>query len=307
VGSSQVATVSIRRCVTIDVLIERMNGESIKLSELGVEVRDFLVSSVTPEYDRATVGGRPGNIERGGRYASRTIDIPVYFKAVDMLDYPFVRDKLFYWLGGIEPVWLYEGRRPFINADYNEFLYGKRYLAKPSGAFSFDQQDIYGFADSLTFELHGLPFGESAGTTLNPFVVGQTGDDKTDNIWAQGHSEIFRDDLRYEFTGNGTFNVYNGGTEAVNPRYMPLVIRYAGASSNLTITNRTNGTRWKYNGDSLASHNIVIDGVRSTLNSLTIVRNTTGTLLTLEPGDNEIVVTGADGGKLTFDFRFYFR
>ncbi|MFS0562627.1 phage tail domain-containing protein [Terribacillus sp. 179-K 1B1 HS] len=284
-----------------------MNGESIKLSELGVEVRDFLVSSVTPEYDRATVTGRPGSIERGGRYASRTIDIPVYFKAVDILDYPFVRDKLFYWLGGIEPVWLYEGRRPYLNADYNEYLYGKRYLAKPSGAFSFDQQDIYGFSDSITFELHDLPFGQSTGTTLNPFVVGQTGDAKTDNIWALGHAEVFRDDLRYSFTGNGTFNVYNGGTEAVNPRYMPLVIKYAGASSNLTITNRTNGTRWKFNGDSTASQTIVIDGVRSMLGAQSIVRNTTGELLTLEPGDNEIVVSGASGGTLTFDFRFYFR
>lgn len=290
----------------MDVLLERLNGETTKLSELGIFARDFIVSSIESDYSQSNIGGRPGSIERGGRYASRTIDIPVYFEAVDVMDYPFVRDKAFYWLGSKEPIYIYEGRR-ITNGYTDDILYGKRYLVKPSGAFSFEQSVKYGFSDDISFQTHGLPFGQSAGTTLNPFVVGQTGDAKADNIWALGHAEVFRDDLRYSFTGNGTFNVYNGGTEAVNPRYMPLTIRYSGASSNLTITNRTNGSQWKYNGDSLASHNIVIDGVRSTLNSLTIVRNTTGTLLTLEPGDNEIVVTGASGGTLTFDFRFYFR
>ncbi|WP_258831444.1 phage tail family protein [Peribacillus frigoritolerans] len=283
----------------MDVLIEKLNGERKKFSEIGLIPRDFLVSTAGVRTYTSEITGRPGTIDKGADYGPRSITVPFMFGSEDMMDYVTKRDEVYAWLGGVESFWIYEGRSlgydvfegpgesVGIPSTYfePEIIFSKRYFVRRSSELAPDQKGLWGL-DSISFETVGLPFGETPDTTLTPMESGGT----------------------YTFTNPTTIQVYNGGTERVDPEEgMYLVIEYKGASTNLKIRNQTNGTEWNFLGSSVANNSIKIDGVHSTLNLLSIVRNTNLELVKLEPGMNNIQVTGATSGTLTFDFRWYFR
>lgn len=275
----------------MDVLIEKLNGEKKKFSEIGLIARDFLVSTVDVREYKSEIQGRPGDIDKGADYGPKTIVIPFVFESPDVMEYAETRDEVFNWLGGVEAFWIYEGRyNGLVTSDgdntfyESEIRYDKRYFVRRNSNLTPDQNGKYGI-DSITFKTVGLPFAETPETTLD-----------------------METDYDYAFTDPGTIQVYNGGTEAVDPdEGMRLVIEYIGASSNLKLENLTNESVWSYTGSSVAGNSIKIDGVHSTLNLLSIVRNTNLGLIKLEPGINTIQVTGATAGTLTFDFRAYYR
>lgn len=303
----------------MDVLIEKLNGERKKFSEIGLIVRDFLVGTASVRQYKSEITGRPGNIDKGADYGPKPITVPFMFKSADYMDYPLMRDEIYAWLGGVEAFYIYEGRSlgltsfeqpgessevPKIESD---IIYGKRYLVRRTSDLAPDQKGVWGL-DSIDFETVELPFGETTATTLTPFVIGNGEDEVENSIWTVGQAEIFGEEPQYTFVNPTTIQVYNGGTERVDPEEgMYFVIEYKGASTGLNIKNLTNNTEWDYSGSSVANDSIKIDGVHSTLNLLSIVRNTNLGLVKLEPGWNTIQVTGATSGTLTFDFRWYFR
>jgi hypothetical protein len=305
----------------MDVLIEKLDGERKKFSEIGLIPRDFLVSTVSVRSYSSEIQGRPGRIDKGADYGSRTITVPFLFNAVDHFDYPFLRDEIYAWLGGIEPFWVYEGRssrgyefeapgqtEASKAYDFNsDIIYGKRYLVRRTNNLAPNQQDLWGL-DSISFETVELPFGETAATTLTPFMIGNGTDEVENSIWTVGQAQIFDVEPKYTFINPTTIGVYNGGTETVDPEEgMYLAITYTGASVKLKIRNVFNGSEWSFNGNTVAGDEIKIEGVHSTLNGLSIVRNTNLKLIKLSPGQNVIYVTGATNGTLSFDFRWYFR
>ncbi|WP_147536102.1 phage tail domain-containing protein [Bacillus marasmi] len=275
----------------MDVLIEKLNGEKKLYSEIGLIARDFLVSTADVREYKSEIQGRPGDIDKGADYGPKTIVTPFVFESPDVMEYADTRDEVLKWLGGVEPFWIYEGRyNGLVTSDGHETFYEaeirykKRYLVRRNSNLAPDQNGKYGI-DSITFKTVGLPFAETPDTTLNM-------------------------DIEYDYSFNNptTIQVYNGGTEAVDPEEgMGLVIEYLGASTNLKLENLTNGSVWSYTGTTLAGHGIKIDGVHSTKNDLSIVRDTNLELIRLEPGWNEIKVTGATSGTLKFDFPFYYR
>lgn len=282
----------------MDVLIEKLNGEQKLFSEIGLIPRDFLVSSAGVRDYRSEITGRPGTIDKGADYGPKSIKVPFMFKSPDLMTYPATRDEVFRWLGGVEEFYIYEGRssgeQVFEEPGQNEgsletyfeseIIYTRRYLVRRTSVLAPDQKGKWGL-DSITFETTELPFGESPETTLTA---------------PNGYT--------YSFVNPTTIQVFNPGTETVDPEEdMELVIEYVGASTDLTLFNQTNGSEWSFEGSSVAGDSIKIDGVHSTKNLLSIVRNTNLELLKLSPGMNTIQVTGATDGTLTFDFRSYFR
>lgn len=304
----------------MDVLIEKLNGERKKFSDIGLIPRDFLVSTAGVRQYKSSVTGRPGNVNKGADYGSRSITVPFMFKSVDLMDYPLMRDEIYAWLGGVEEFWIYEGRSlDLVNFEQpgessegfrgfeSDIIFGKRYLVRRISDLAPDQRGMWGL-DSITFETVELPFGETTATTLTPFVIGSGEDEVQNSIWTVGGANMFGDEPQYTFENPTTIQVYNGGTERVDPdEGMYLVIEYQGESTDLTIQNQTNGTEWNFEGSSVANDVIKIDGVHSTLNELSIVRNTNLDLVKLDAGWNAIQVTGATNGTLSLDFRWYFR
>ncbi|PHG55535.1 phage tail protein, partial [Bacillus toyonensis] len=103
------------------------------------------------------------------------------------------------------------------------------------------------------------------------------------------------------------FTINNKGAVEIDPRQMPLRIIFKGASENLKIKNKTTKEEWTYTGITTDKDTIVIDQVRSTKNSLSIVRDTNKKVISLQTGINEFEIIGAKGAfSISFDFRFQY-
>lgn len=319
----------------MDILIQKLNGETKKFSELGWIVKDIIVSSTDIRAYTTEIQGKPGSIDKGADHGGKTVTVPFVWKAKNLLDYSSKRDELYYWLGGIDAFYIFEGRSlgksyQFVDPgtpgtgegwkEENQFISGKRYLVRRTGGFSPEQSETWG-ETQIEFGLVGLPFGETPVTTMDPKNLFYPS-------WLEDRLGIEPELLRYTVDSPTIFRVYNGGTEPVSAEEsMDFNITYKGPSEGLRILNRTNGTRFKYNGVTEAGDVLEIKGIEVYKNGQSVVRDTDLDLLVLEPGWNRIDITGVNVpffvflsphqtintktdqsyGEITFDFRWYFR
>jgi hypothetical protein len=151
---------------------------------------------------------------------------------------------------------------------------------------------------SLTLVTVGLPFAESAMTSLQAR-------EWQDNGWWWGAGIEWSDeDYIYQ---SSSFTVPNFGNVAIDPRFMQLIVRFNGASTNLRIQNLTTGDDWQYTGTTLVGDQIRLEGIRSLKNGTSIVRDTNFQLIKLDPGINQFAVTGATGAyTISFEFRYHY-
>lgn len=112
---------------------------------------------------------------------------------------------------------------------------------------------------------------------------------------------------QYHFTSN-SFNVYNAGDVAVDPygqkHDLKIVCKFSGKS--MKITNTTNGSEWEYQKESNGSDSIILNGISTTLNGNPASANTDYGNIILDPGWNQISVTGANSQDITFSFPFIY-
>lgn len=272
----------------LNMTVTKLNGATYDLASLGITLREFSPQSPTPVHSSVSIEGMSGEADIGTVYGPRIINCSFYAKAVDLADYPLLRDEIFA---------LFDSRQSFyISEGYNP---GKRWLVKTSKEYSLDQNGVYGFFD-IEFKSY-YPFAESIGTTLNPFTTDA-------GVWQMGQG-LQTEELKYVFTTN-KFSIYNAGNIEVDPRQLtntPLNITYKGTSKNLIIANETTGDTFKYYGNSSSSDSITLSGVQVKKNSTSIFGQTNRKLIRLSPGWNNFVLSGTGSGfKISFDFRFYY-
>lgn len=266
-------------------IIEKTDGKRYVLNDLNIFTRDFIISSPSYRHITESLEGGHGSVDLGSTYDVRPIKCIFYFKAIDNSDYVLARDEVFDIFNSIQPFYLIDTRNG-----------GKRWLVKCASGFAVDQQRIYGL-----FEVEFVSFSsfaESVGTTLTPLGIDL-------GVWQIGQGLTFEDPKYVHSTS--TFRIYNAGNVPLNPRRMPLLITFKGASTNLKIKNKTTGDEWSYTGNTSVNDTIRLEQVRFTKNSLSIVRDTNKKLITLNPGFNDFEITGASGVfSISFDFRFYY-
>lgn len=121
-----------------------------------------------------------------------------------------------------------------------------------------------------------------------------------------GHSETINV-IKKSFT-SPTFRFKNEGNLLIDPRkHSETEIIFKGESNNLKIRNITTGEEWSWDGSTLISDVIMLKGVRSLKNDVSIFKQTNKKLITLIPGWNSFEVVGATGDfELTIRTRFYF-
>ncbi|TXR62086.1 phage tail family protein [Bacillus sp. AY18-3] len=273
--------------ITLGTTVQTLSGQKYVLEELGIMTRDFNPQSPSPVHNFETVENRHGTIDRGTVYGQRTINCSFYFKAVDMWDYALLRDEVFRIFDSREAFYIIDQRNP-----------GKRWLVKYSSPYNIEQNWKYGFFE-IDFITVKLPFAESIGTTMDPF-------DFDSDLWQLGQGLVAEDTMYVHNTTS--FRIYNAGDVLIDPKSMPLKIKYKGKSNNLNIKNVTTGDLWSYTGSTTTERDVItLDGVKAYRNVLgSIFKNTNWGLITLKPGWNDFVITGATGDfKVEFDFRFY--
>lgn len=273
--------------MTRDLTIQRLNGTTYKLSDYDVRTLDFVIDAPEPRTDSEIIEGADGFVDLGTTYEGRTMRGEFLMQAADTEDYPLLRNEVFRIFASKEAFYLIDSREP-----------GKRWLVKVAGKFAMEQVRVFG-----RFEVEfqsASAYSESINTTTTPFTL-------EDYPWQIGQGLIEVDDLDYVHS-TATFSIYNAGDVEVNPRRMPLVIKYTGASTNLQIRNLTTLDTWTYTGVTTASDNLSINGTRSLKNGVvSVFANTNRKLITLAPGWNDFELVGASGPyEISYDFRFYY-
>mgnify|MGYP001047288798 CR=1 FL=1 len=269
----------------MDITIERLNGTQYKLSEHDITVNYFKVDSPSPRFYWEEIEGRDGLIDQGTEYGERKLYGDFEFVAADFLDFPLLRNEIFRMLDSREAFYLIDSREP-----------GKRWLVKSEG-FSPDQL-IANRGKFNTNFISPSSFAESIGTTLDPLTFDA-------ELWQTGQG-LTLDETMYTHSTT-SFQIYNAADGVtINPREMPLEITFKGASSNLTITNTTTGDVWQYTKTTASGDTLLLTGVRSLKNGLSVFSDTNKKLISLAPGYNNFTITGATGSfTISFAFRFY--
>lgn len=289
----------------MDVRITKLTGEQFLLSDYDIVARDFMVSSmqITPYYK--TIEGRNGTVDMGASYGSRTITVPFFMKAKDMLDYPLLRDLLYGFITDLEPFYIEELRRVVYGEGESNLVGGKRYLVRLNNTIDPEQQFRYGFGE-LEFVTTDLPFAESIGTTQD---IQRNGIDADSELWGFGMGLIADDESLIYTHETNEFRIYNAGNRPIHPFQQELKIKVTNAIGSLNylqLRNKTNNTLFKINEAVRDSQVIVFDGPNVTSNGLQYLRATNKQFIELEPGWNNFELTGASRARTEFDFRFYY-
>jgi phage-related protein len=266
------------------MIIEKLDGTIIETEEYGIKLLTHSISSPSPRVVTEEIEGRDGYIEIDTTYDGRKIRASFFMYAFDKYDYPLLRNEVFRIFATKELFYFHEPNQK------------RRWLVRASG-FDIERFSQRGGTFEIEFSSPS-PYAESIGTTLDPFTFDA-------ELWQIGQG-LEAEDLNYVHT-TSSFRIFNAGDITVDPRIYPLTIEYTGASTNLTITNQTTGDIWQYTGTTQAGDTIMLDGVRSLKNGLSIFGNTNRQLITIAPGWNDFTITGASGYfEITFIFRFYY-
>lgn len=301
--------------MTIDAQITRKDDSVHRLSDYGIIVEDFIVTSIPLVDSFSTVEGRGGTIDNGPDYGSRKIEIPITFVADDLHDFPLLRDVIFDLVSSSESFYIREMRRAKYKAydfvDTNEpanmdeetknFLVGgKRYLVRISNEFSFEQMSVYGSA-VLSFVTTELPFAESVGTTAD---LDDGGLLYSQELWSYGMGLIHDQESHvYTHTGRDIL-IYNAGNVAVHPFEQELTITIDKTQSKVTLSNTTTGDTFKYEKP-LDGKTLKLEGANVTVNGLQALRDTNKQFISLAPGWNALTLDTS--ARVKFDFRYYYK
>ncbi|MGG1608654.1 phage tail domain-containing protein [Bacillus wiedmannii] len=237
-------------------------------------VLNFLPSSPVFNNEEERFPGMDGVIDLGGTFEARdSIRSQIVFFSKNIDEFYRIRNFIFRLFASQELFYVITNREPEKRW---KVRVASKYEVEPKASGNYGEIDLV-FKSPSTFS-------ESVYTTLE-----------------SGSNE-------YVYNTN-SFSVYNAGDAKIDPRspHTPLLITFKGASDKLKIKNKTTGDEWAYNGKTTADDFIRLDRVRSTKNSLSIVRDTNKKVILLNAGVNEFEITGATGAfSISFDFRFYY-
>lgn len=250
------------------VQIWDLNGKKINLEDYGMYGLALIPESPSYTHYTEKIPGSDGEVSLGKDLNPRNLEARFLVQSFDYVDSLVKRDRIYDLLNGYESFYIGETKQP-----------GKRWLVDSVSPWSPDRIN----RRTLELELDLICLSgraESIGTTLQSATF--------------EHLDLPVTYTDYKDIRAVKFRVYNAG-KAIDPRSIHnfLKITYKGESKNLRIKNNTTGDLWAYNGSSNANDTIVLEGIRSTKNSLSIFRDTNKQLITLAHGWNDFVISGA--------------
>ena len=262
-------------------------GNSYDLTNYrGIKCLKFVISSPSPRRETNTVTGRNGIITQDTTLDGRSLRASFAIEAHDYLDYQLLRNEAFK---------LFDAKTEFYIIDNREM--GKRWLVRTASAYTPERLGLRLGSFDIDF-VSDSPYAESVYTTKDELLI--------DAGYLQYGQGLITEDLTYKFSSS-SFQIFNAGDILIDPRELPLVINFKGASNSLKITNVTTGDSFQYNGSTNSTDTIILDGVTARKNGLSIFGDTNKKLLTIAEGWNDFTITGASTGfSIDFDYRFYY-
>jgi hypothetical protein len=276
----------------------RKDGKTFDLSYINGSLISFDVKP--PEFKGDPFDESSENMDGGEDvevyYKGREIACELQIKAYDELDYPLVRNKVFQMFSSRIPFYVIDDREPMkrwlVRASYDieQLIYDRGKID-----ITFKSQFVH--AESTWTTEDGL----TSDTGLIGFGMGWD----TGKIETAKYSFYETEDAAYH-----DFNIWNGGDFKIDPRKHWLVIEIKGPSTNLAITNKTNGDKWQYTGVTYSGNTVQLYGVKSrkyTDEWKSTFKDSNRQIITLDPGWNYLRVEGmTDNFTLDIKTRFLY-
>ena len=264
--------------------IYKLNGAEVPLSAYGLLGLELIVEAPSYNLTKEFAEGRNGQIHLGKTLNPRNLIARFKVDAHDFSDSLLLRDELFVIFNGFEKFYISEAKQP-----------GKRWLVECAEPWTPERFNARTSTISLPL-VCDEGTAESVATTLN---LRQWDDD----VWQWGQGLTW-DDYSYTHTSQN-FIIYNAGNVAIDPRFMDLKITIKAVGAQyIQLTNLRTNEIYRCNTALSTNDTLVIDGIRTTRNGLSVTRDTNFKLLSLLPGENSFQVTGATIQSISFDFRF---
>jgi hypothetical protein len=274
----------------------RQDGKTFDLSYVNGSLISFDVKP--PEFKTEPfeegIETMDGGLDIGAFYKGRQISCEIQIKAYDELDYPLVRNKVFQMFDSRQAFYIIDDREPtkrwLVRASYDmeQLIFDRGKLD-----ITFKSANVH--AESVWTTENGL----DAGTGLIGFGMG----------WDTGKIE----QAKYSFTVSEDasyydFNIYNGGDFTIDPRQHWLVFEVRGPSTNMKLTNKTNGDQWAYTGVTYSGNLMQLYGVKSrkyTTEWQSTFRDSNRQIIRLVPGWNYLRLEGMTD-NFTFEVKTRF-
>lgn len=274
-------------------IIQRLDGKTYDFDKAEIRTLDFIVESPNYSHNFQEIEGRLGAIDTTSSIGPRRISAEFLARSGSIATFSLLRDEIFEFLRSNEPFWLIEKRST-----------NKKWLVKVDGPFSIPQKNFFGkfSVDFIAFE--GV--AKSPKTTLQLEKEGILNND----FWSYGMGleTVDNSELLYTFTGK-TFKVFNAGNVDVHPfeSYLKIQInKVVSGGTGITLINKTNGSRFKFNKLLSTTDNLLLDGPVVKRNSLLATRDTTKEFVFLSPGWNTFEIQNASSATISFDFNFIY-
>lgn len=259
-------------------------GKKIDMAKYGLTGSGLVIPSPSYREERETTPGRPGDFLLGRDLEPRQLRAPFRVRAYDYEDALLVRDELYALFA--KAMYVGETKQP-----------GKWWKVRMVEGFTPVRVNPWTFKIDVPLHCES-GMAESYGSTADAL-------EWEADRWQWGMG-LTPDEFDYEKT-TSRFFIHNAGTEAVDPRQMPLIISLKGtAETYVEIINHTTGETFRYDGKLNASNTLTLNGIRFLIDGLSILRQTNKKLITLAPGANDIEVKGVAVERIFFDFKFYY-
>ena len=269
------------------MIIELLNGTKYDIENYNLKRLSHNIPSAVIEHETATIEGYHDIITRS-KINNRVITVELLYTTYDIHDYYLLREQ-------INDLFLREEAFYIIFKRENY----KRWLVKTEGQF---ELPAHPFMNSFTVSF----------ITINPFAESVVDTDNVKkewdiDIWSWNNSIKWDEDLQYTFKTN-TFTIKNVGNVPIDPRINSLDITLTGEfDSKITIKNITTNDIYEYNGALTSSDTLLLTGVKTLKNNVSVFKDTNKKLITLGVGENDFVIEGGTVTNIDFNFRFLYK
>ncbi|WP_261006463.1 phage tail family protein [Staphylococcus haemolyticus] len=279
--------------ITLTFTLYDENINEIKYP-VGVTPLDILVSSIERERYEENIKGIPGPIDYGFDYKEREITLKFQMEHYhDTFDFRLQRDELYNIFSSHNHLYVSDDRLPT-----------RVIKLQVDGQFTPERYGYWYSTLEITGKTTGLPFWRTKYTTQ---------DIETKGFEATAEQFGLADGLnidypKYTFTEN-KFTVWNGGNVILDPRNMPLKIKFKHlvTDGKFKLTNKTTGETFEYYAPR-TGNTVDLDGVQAFVGyQANRLRETNRKYISIVPGKNEIEFSGGTVDDVQFDFPFYYK
>lgn len=269
------------------MILQLLSGSTYDIADYSLKRLFHRIPSADITHTTSSVDGK-SDVIVGSKLNHRTISVELLYESHDIYDYYLLRDELNALFTRTEPFYIIFKREPY-----------KRWKVRLASQFN---TEPHPYMQSFVVEfITENVCAESIHTTLE--LVKEW--DVNQHAW--NGAIDWDENLQYTFSGN-RFAVKNLGTVDIDPREHELeIIIKATVAQYLQITNNTTGDIYRYNGALSSSDTLILNGVRSLKNSLSVFKNTNRRLLRLLTGSNDFTVTGGTINSIAFKFRYLYK